>query len=265
MADGAVLAGRVDALQHDQHGVLAFRPDPLLERRQAVEPRLDDRRRIVLGVPEGLAGIDLRQPHLVAGRHEEAVAERAAGEGFGHADQSSVAPRPYDRLTRCGRCGDVAAAAFDTSTPDQEVNVSNQNLRPVRLAACLVTAAVVLAACGATASSGPVGDAGAAAAGVTVPTWPATATPDWSYLPDGSSVPADATTQPTSTALAAAGGGGGNGGSGSSSNASGGGLSAATDAQLEQLLQEANQALDAANAAASDDSAQSGQDEGAIP
>jgi len=146
--------------------------------------------------------------------------------------------------------------------------VSNQNLRPVRLAACLVIAAVVMAGCGATASSGPVGDAGAAA-GVTVPTWPATATPDWSYLPDGSSVPADATTQPTSTALAAAGGGGnggsGNGGSGSSSHTSGGGLSAATDAQLEQLLQEANQALDAANAAASDDSAQSGQDEGAIP
>ena len=142
--------------------------------------------------------------------------------------------------------------------------MSNQNLRPVRLAACLVTAAVVLAACGASAGSGPVGDAGAAAAGVTVPTWPATATPDWSVLPDGSPVPADATTQPTSTALAAAGGGGGNGGSGSSSTTPGG-LSAATDAQLEQLLQEANQALDAANAAASDDSAQSGQDEGAIP
>ncbi len=142
--------------------------------------------------------------------------------------------------------------------------MSNHNLRPVRLAACLVTAAVVLAACGATASSGPVGDAGAAAAGVTVPTWPATATPDWSYLPDGSSVPADATTQPTSTALAAGGGGGNGGGSGSSSSAPGG-LSAVTDAQLEQLLQDANQALDAANAAASDDSAQSGQDEGAIP
>ncbi len=141
--------------------------------------------------------------------------------------------------------------------------MSNQNLRPVRLAACLVIAAVVMAGCGATASSGPVGDAGAAA-GVTVPTWPATATPDWSYLPDGSSVPADATTQPTSTALAATGGGGRNGGSGSSSNTPGG-ISAATDAQLEQLLQEANQALDAANAAASDDSAQSGQDEGAIP
>ena len=143
--------------------------------------------------------------------------------------------------------------------------MSNQNLRPVRLAACLVTAAVVLAACGATASSGPVGDAGAAAAGVTVPTWPATATPDWSYLPDGSSVPGgrhDAADldgprgrrwrRRQSAAPARR-------------PAPPGGISAATDAQLEQLLQEANQALDAANAAASDDAAQSGQDEGAIP
>ena len=65
--DGAVLAGRVDALQDDQHGVLAFRPDPLLERRQALEPGLDDRRRVVLGVAEGLAGVVLRKLHLVAG------------------------------------------------------------------------------------------------------------------------------------------------------------------------------------------------------
>lgn len=137
--------------------------------------------------------------------------------------------------------------------------MSNQILRPVRLAACLMTVAVVLTACGAGARSGQVGDAGPDAADVTVPTWPATATPDWSVSPQASATPVDATAQPTAGAAVAA------GGSKSSSPSHPGGISAATEAQLEQLLQQASQALDAANAAASDDAAQSGQDEGAIP
>ncbi len=137
--------------------------------------------------------------------------------------------------------------------------MSNQILRPVRLAACLVTVAVVLTACGASARSGQVGDAGPDTADVTVPTWPATATPDWSFLPDGSATPVDNTAQPTATTATADGGGS------VSTSSTAGGLSAATEAQLEQLLQQANQALDAGHAAASDDAAQSGQDEGAIP
>ncbi|HTS14348.1 MAG TPA: hypothetical protein VMH24_01680, partial [Candidatus Sulfotelmatobacter sp.] len=63
------------------------------------------------------------------------------------------------------------------------------------------------------------------------------------------------------TAVAAANGGD----TGGTSTNPYGGLSAATQAQLDQLLQQADQALDAASAAASDDAAQSGQDEGALP
>ncbi|MFI5261355.1 MAG: hypothetical protein ACHQZR_02220 [Candidatus Limnocylindrales bacterium] len=138
--------------------------------------------------------------------------------------------------------------------------MTNQVIRPVRLAACLVTATVLLAACGASAGAGQVGDAGPDAAGLTVPTWPATATPGWSLLPDGPSASPGVTVQPTGPAAAASGGA-----TGSSSSSTYGGLSAATLAQLEQLLLQGNQALDAANAAASDDAAQSGQDEGALP
>jgi len=139
--------------------------------------------------------------------------------------------------------------------------VSNQYMRPVRLAACLVTATVLLAACGASVGAGQAGAAGPVGGVVNVPTWPAAA-PTWSFLPDGTSAPdASATTQPTTSAVA----NDGTGTTGSSAGGTSGGLSAATEAQLEQLLQQANQALDAASAAASDDAAQSGQDEGVLP
>jgi len=67
VADRAVLAGGVDALEHDQDSMAVLRVQDVLDRGQPVEVRRRNGLRAIPVVAEGLAGVDLRQPHARAG------------------------------------------------------------------------------------------------------------------------------------------------------------------------------------------------------